>query len=148
VVEDSSVKLDNVGAYAFEKYSQESGAGWWIVGLVNIQAATKAVAAATEAQALSIDPHAVDSMLKKLTEMRDEINKVAGKSTRIATDTPLGSGYAEEVGRLNRSLGEQVLSQMVPKLTEAIDDLKAEIEKSRASYHNVDVTYETTMNKL
>jgi len=148
VVEDGGAKLDNAGGFAFEKYSQESGAGWWMVGLIDIQAATKAIAAATEAHALSIDPHAVDSMLKKLTAMQDELNKAMLKSMQLGTRTPLGGGYAEQVGQFNREIGIQVVSEFVPKLTQAIEDLKSEIKKCRDSYRQMDAAAEADMTDI
>ncbi|MFE9748463.1 hypothetical protein ACFYOT_26450 [Saccharothrix saharensis] len=146
VVEDGGAKLDNAGGYAFEKYSQESGAGWWMVGLVDIQAATKAIAAATEAQALSIDPHAVDSMLKKLTAMQDELNVASLASQQLGVLTPLGGGYAERVGQANKEIGTQVAGRFIPKLTQAIEDLKSEIEKCRVHYRHTDAAAEAAMD--
>jgi hypothetical protein len=144
VVEDGSARIDNVGEFVLEQGGQESG--WLLAGLVDIETATKALAAANEAHALSIDPHAVDSMIKKLTAMQDELDKVAGESSSIATDTPLGGGYANEVGRINHKVGTQVLTEIVPKLTQAIDDLKAEIDKSRKSYQTVDAASKNTLD--
>ena len=147
MVEDGGTKLDNAGEYALEQYSQDSGAGWWSVGLTSVTAATKALAAANEAHALSIDPHAVDSMLKKLTDMQDELAKPALQSMQVGYGTPLGRGYAEDIDQVNKQLGRYVFTDTIPKLTQAIDDLKAAIEKCRASYQNVDATNAVTINK-
>lgn len=148
MVEDGSAKLDNAGEFALQKLSRESGAGWWDLGLINIQAATRAIAAATEAHALSIDPHAVDSMLNKLAGMRDQLTTAATKASQIASSTPLGGGYAEQVGRVNSEIGREVLDQVIPKLSQAIKDLESEIDKSRASYRNVDSAHAGTMDNL
>lgn len=146
MVEDGEPPIDNAGEFALEQYSRDSGAGWWNIGLVQVVAATKALAAANEAHALSIDPHAVDAMLAKLAAMRNQLGDAVARSTLIASHTPLGGGYAEEVGRANRDLGRDVLGRVIPKLTAAIKDLEAEIEKSRASYRTVDAEYEAELN--
>lgn len=148
MVEDGGAKLDNAGEYALEQYSKGTGAGWWSLGLINITAALKAVTAANEAHALSIDPHAVDLMLKKLTLMQDNLQAAAHDSALIASSTPLGGGYAAVIGQLNRDIGHDVTSRAVPQLVQVIDDLKAEIEKSRASYKNVDATQTDAMNTI
>ncbi|MFJ6676459.1 hypothetical protein ACIQMJ_35605 [Actinosynnema sp. NPDC091369] len=148
MVEDGGAKLDNAGEFALEKLSRESGTGWWDIGLVNIRAATGAIAAATEAHALSIDPHAVDSMLAKLAAMRDELDRVTMRSTLVGSRTPLGGGYAEEVGQINREMGNEVLTRIIPQLVRAISDLGAEIEKSRASYQNMDAANQAKMDDI
>lgn len=111
-------------------------------------AATKALSAASEAQALSVDPNAVDSMIKKLTEMQDALDKVRGKAALLSTRTPLGGGYAEDIGQVNGQLGEQVVNDIIPEMMQAIDDLKVQVEKSRASYQNVDEAKAQTLNNL
>lgn len=148
MVEDGSAPIDNAGEFALEKLGRESGAGWWDLGLINIQAATRAIAAATEAHALSIDPHAVDSMLRKLTGMREELEQGARNASLVGSRTPLGGGYAEEVGQVNRELGKQVLTKTIPQLVQAIDELRAEIEKSRASYQNMDAASQAAMDDI
>ncbi|MFC5055538.1 DUF3558 family protein [Saccharothrix xinjiangensis] len=115
-----------------DQYRQQNGslAGLFTTGLSDIVAATKAVAAASEAQALSVDPHAVDSMLKKLTEMQDALAKVQRQSVQLSNKTPLGGGYAEEIGAVNGQLGEQVVGEIIPEMSRAIDDLDIEQEKA------------------
>ena len=58
----------DVGQYALEQYRQDSGGGLASVltlGLSDVVAATRALSAASEAKALSVDPQAVDSMLSR-----------------------------------------------------------------------------------
>jgi uncharacterized protein YukE len=148
VVEDGGAPIHNAGEFALETYRQESGMGWLLGGLLDLTAATKAFAAANEARALSIDPHAIDSMLAKLTGMQRELEAAANRSSQIATATPLGGGYAEYVGQVNRDVGREVLTRIIPELSRAFDDLKAEIEKSRASYRTVDDAHQGTMNNI
>jgi hypothetical protein len=118
------------------------------MGMSDVIAATKALSAASEAKALSVDPQAVDTMLKKLTEMQDTLDTIQRRSFQLSNKTPLGGGYAEEIGAVNGRLGEQVISEVIPEMVTAIDDLKAQIEKSRASYQNVDEAKAQTLNNL
>ncbi|XVS66325.1 hypothetical protein ACQPYE_09785 [Actinosynnema sp. CA-299493] len=141
----------DVGQYAFEQYRQQSGGGLvgtLTLGLSDIVAATKALAAASEAHSLSVDPHAVDSMLRKLTEMQDALGKVQRSGQVLTTHTPLGQGYAEAIGKVNSTLGQQAVGEVVPDVITAIDALKEQIEKSRASYRNVDEAKAQTFDNL
>ncbi|QFZ17638.1 hypothetical protein [Saccharothrix syringae] len=141
----------DVGQYAVEQYQQQGGgglAGLFATGLGNIVAATRAVVAASEAQALSVDPHAVDSMLRKLTEMQDALDAVQQRADFLVTRTPIGLGYAEEVGDVNAQLGRQVVGDIIPEMVKAITDLKDQIEKSRNSYQNTDEAKSQTLNNL
>ncbi len=122
--------------------------GLFTRGLGDIIEAAKAVSLAAETKALSIDPHVVDTMLKKLTDMQDALTDIQRKSSMLETKTPLGGGYAEEIGRVNGRLGEQVLRGIIPEMIEAIGDLKTQIDKSRASIQNVDEAIARTHDNL
>ncbi|MEO6086126.1 MAG: hypothetical protein ABIQ18_23750 [Umezawaea sp.] len=142
---------DNVGQYAFEQYREQGGgtlASIFTMGMSDIVAATKAIGAATEAQALSVDPHLVDTMLKKLTDMQDVVDKIQRNAHALNSETKLGGGYAQDIGRTNQQLGGQVTDKLIPDMVKAINSLKAEIEKSRATYQNSDVAHAGTFNNL
>ncbi|MBP2334622.1 hypothetical protein JOF41_000800 [Saccharothrix coeruleofusca] len=143
----------DVGQYAMEQYREQQQGGGGLAGLLTlgvgqVVAAAKALAAATEAQALSVDPHVVDAMLKKLTDMQDALDQAVGRAHVLSANTPLGGGYAEEIGRVNRQLGEQAITGVIPDMVAAIEDLKTQIEKSRASYQNVDEAKGKTFDNL
>jgi hypothetical protein len=151
VTGDNGTPTAEVGQYAFEQYRQQAGGGLaslLTMGLSDIMAATKALAAASQAQALSVDPHVVDSMLKKLTDMQDALDGIALRAERLTMRTPLGGGYAEEIGTVNAQLGKQVTTEIIPDMVKAIEDLKVQIEKSRASYQNIDEAKSQTFNNL
>lgn len=50
---------------------------------------------------------------------------------------PLGDGYAQQVSQTNMKFGQDAAKQLT-EIGKAIDSLKVQIEKSRASYKNVD----------
>lgn len=148
---DTGGLTNDVGQYALEQYRQQGGGGLmslFTMGMSDVVAATRALSAASEAQALSVDPNVVDSMVKKLTEMQDALDKIRNKAAVLTTRTPLGGGYAEEIGQVNGHLGEQVVNEIIPEMAKAIDELKVQIEKSRASYENVDEAKAQTLNNL
>lgn len=148
---DNVTPTAEVGQYAFEQYRQQAGGGLaslLTMGLSDIMAATKALAAASQAQALSVDPNVVDSMLKKLTDMQDALDKMQRRADVLTMRTPLGGGYAEQIGVVNARLGDQAMSEIIPDMVKAIDDLKTQIDKSRASYQNVDETKAQTLDNL
>ncbi|WP_447006570.1 hypothetical protein ACRAKI_08875 [Saccharothrix isguenensis] len=148
---DNGGLTGDVGQYALQQYREQGGGGLaslFTMGISDIVAATKALSAANEAQALSVDPQAVDTMLKKLTEMQDTLDKIQRHAFQLSNKTPLGGGYAEDIGIVNGQLGEQVIGEIIPEMVTAIDGLKAQIEKSRASYQNVDEAKAQTLNNL
>lgn len=116
-------------------------------GLSAIMDAGKAVAVAVETQQLSVDPHLVDAMIKKLQAMQDELEKVGLRSLELSQETKLGGGYAEVISQGNRTFGTAARQSLVDLAT-AIDELKTQIEKSRASYTNVDQAGADSLKKL
>ncbi|MEU0882205.1 hypothetical protein ABZ345_26610 [Lentzea sp. NPDC005914] len=127
-----------------------SGGSWDGIfggGLSAIVNAAKSVAVAVETQALSVDPHLVDSMIKKLTEMKDALDEVGRDAHNLSADAKLGGGYAEQISQGNRTLG-RAAQQTLKDVSKAIDDLKVQIEKSRASYKAVDQAHADSIKKL
>ena len=116
-------------------------------GLAAIAEAGKAVAVAVETQQLSVDPHLVDAMIKKLTKMQDDLDSVRRKSQSLSMNTKLGGGYAEDISQSNRTFGENAIKTLT-EMSKALEGLKTQIEKSRASYENVDQTHAGSLKKL
>ncbi|MFD4642866.1 hypothetical protein ACFWN2_36550 [Lentzea sp. NPDC058436] len=142
---------ESAQAYAMERYYAQSGGplmGFMSGGVSTILAAAKSVEAAAEAGALQHDPEAVDSAIKKLDEFAAVLEKMVRRSDRLVTKTPLGGGYAEQIGQLNREIGQAAKSEVIPDLVKAIAELKAQLDKSRKSYRNVEESTSGTMNRL
>ncbi|WP_439661346.1 type VII secretion target [Lentzea sp. HUAS TT2] len=116
-------------------------------GLSAVMDAGKAIAVAVETQQLSVDPHLVDAMIKKLTAMQDELEKVSQRSSELSQETKLGGGYAEAISKGNRTFGTAA-QQSLKDLAKAINELKTQIEKSRASYTNADQAGADSLKKL
>jgi hypothetical protein len=116
-------------------------------GLSAIVNAAKSIAVAVETQALSVDPHLVDSMIKKLTEMGDALEKIGTQAQDLSMDTKLGGGYAEAISQNNRTFG-MTAQRTLTDLAKAIQELKTQIEKSRASYQAVDQSHADALKKL
>ena len=132
---------ESAGAYALERYYAQSGGplmGMMTGGVSTIMAAAKSVQAASEAGALQHDPAAVDSAIKKLDDFEAVLEKIRRRSRILGSKTPLGGGYAAEVGNFNKAIGEMASQKVVPDLIEAIRELKAQLDKSRKSYRNVE----------
>ncbi|NGY57985.1 hypothetical protein G7043_03445 [Lentzea sp. NEAU-D13] len=130
--------------------SGKTGGAWNDIfggGLAAIVEASKTVAAAVETQALSVDPHLVDTMIKKLTAMKDVLDEVQQSALDLSADTKLGGGYAEQISQGNRTFG-RAAQQTLKDVHKAIDDLKTQIEKSRATYQNTDQTHADALKKL
>ncbi len=127
-----------------------SGGSWTDIfsgGFKAVAEASKAVAAAVETQALSVDPHLVDTMIKKLTEMKDALDEVSQKAGDLSADTKLGGGYAESISQGNRTFG-QGAQETIRSMSKALEDLKTQIQKSRASYTAVDQSHADALKKL
>jgi methyl-accepting chemotaxis protein len=116
-------------------------------GLNAIVNAAKSVAVAVETQQLSVDPHLVDAMIKKLTDMKNALEKLQSKALDLSADTKLGGGYAEQISQSNRTFG-QGAQQTLVSLAQAIESLKTQIEKSRASYTNADQAGADSLKKI
>ncbi|MDX8053581.1 type VII secretion target [Lentzea sp. BCCO 10_0798] len=140
------VTSGKVGGFA----DRASGGTWDGIfgsGLSAVMNAGKAIAVAVETQQLSVDPHLVDAMIKKLTEMKDAIDEVQQNAADLSIDTKLGGGYAEQISQNNRTFG-RAAQQTLKDLAKAIDDLKTQIEKSRASYTAADQGSADSIKKL
>jgi hypothetical protein len=145
-VSEEVVTSGKVGSFA----DKATGGSWTDIfggGLSAIVDAAKAVSVAVETQQLSVDPHLVDTMIKKLTEMKDAIDEVGRDATNLSLDTKLGGGYAEQISQGNRTFG-RAAQQTLKDVAKAIDDLKSQIEKSRASYTAVDQAHADSLKKL
>ncbi|SMD23978.1 type VII secretion target [Lentzea albidocapillata] len=127
-----------------------AGSAWDSIfggGLSAVMDAGRAVAAAVETQQLSVDPQLVDAMIKKLTEMSDALENVAMNAGDLSMDTKLGGGYAEAISQGNRTFGQAAQKTLVD-MAKAIESLKTQIEKSRASYKAVDQSSADALKKL
>lgn len=116
-------------------------------GVGAIVEAGRAVAVAVETQALSVDPHLVDTMIKKLAEMQSVLQEVQFRSLDLSADTKLGGGYAEKISQNNRMFGQEG-QKTLKSVHDAIEALKTQIEKSRASYKAVDQAGADSLKKL
>ncbi|MDX8055267.1 hypothetical protein SK571_38335 [Lentzea sp. BCCO 10_0798] len=142
---------ESAQAYALERYYAQFGGplmGIMTGGVSTIMAAAKSVQAASEAGALQHDPEAVDSAIKKLEDFEAVLGKIQRKAGRLATKTPLGGGYADQIGKINERIGEAVRSEVIPDLINAIGELKAQLDKSRKSYRNVEESTSGTLEQL
>ncbi|HEX8867636.1 MAG TPA: hypothetical protein VF821_18400 [Lentzea sp.] len=116
-------------------------------GAAEIAAAGKAVAAAAGSGAFSVDPAVVDSMIKKLIEMAEELGSIRRRSRELSPDTKLGGGYAEVISKASAQFGETAATQIQDAIRE-VNALKTQIEKSRASYQAVDQAHSDSLKNL
>lgn len=140
------VTSGKAGSFA-ERASGGAWDGIFSGGLTAIMDAGKAVAVAVETQQLSVDPQLVDAMIKKLTAMKDAIDDVQQRAADLSVDAKLGGGYAEQISQNNRTFG-RAAQQTLKDMAKAIDDLKVQIEKSRASYTAADQGSADSLKKL
>ncbi|MGW6446531.1 hypothetical protein [Lentzea sp. NPDC055074] len=140
------VTSGKVGGFA----DKASGGAWDSIfsgGLNAIMDAGKAVAVAVETQQLSVDPQLVDAMIKKLTAMQDEVEKILRKRANLSLQMKLGGGYAENIAKSNTDFGTAAIKQ-IEDVARAIESLKTQIDKSRASYENVDQAASDSLEKI
>lgn len=116
-------------------------------GAADVSAASKIVATAVDSKSLKVDPQLVDSMVKKLLQMEDLLADVRSGSHHLSIDTKLGSGYAAEISKNNTKFGEAATKQLAD-IEREIASLRTQIEKSRASYQNVDQAHADSLKKL
>ncbi|MGW4113128.1 hypothetical protein ACWEFJ_19845 [Actinosynnema sp. NPDC004786] len=143
MVEDGSAPIDNIHVTASESTNEDIRTDWLSDGVRQVAEAVTAVVTA-RAKGVSIDTRDINAMISTLTAMQEQLAKAGYNASFVATDTPLGGGYAEHIGRSNREMGRRALEDVIPQLTQRMDELKAELDRSRASYKNVDATAEDT----
>jgi hypothetical protein len=150
-VTGESSAQESAQAYALERFHAQAGgplAGLMTGGVSTILAAARSVEAAAEAGALQHDPEAVDTAIKKLDDFANVLDRIRQRAARLATKTPLGGGYADQIGKLNEGIGEAARTDVIPDLIRAIGELKVQLDKSRKSYRNVEEGTSGTMNRL
>lgn len=143
---EEAVTSGKVGSFA-DRASGSTWDGIFGSGLSAVMDAGRAIAVAVETQQLSVDPQLVDAMIKKLTGMKDAIDEVQQSAADLSIDAKLGGGYAEQISQNNRTFG-RAAQQTLKDLAKAIDDLKTQIEKSRATYAAVDQGSADSLKKL
>jgi formate dehydrogenase assembly factor FdhD len=116
-------------------------------GAADIAAAGKAVAAGIGSGAFSVDPAVVDSMIKKLRDIKDVLSELVNAKAELTADTKLGGGYAQTMSQLNKQFGESATKQVVDT-AKAIQSLIDQVEKSRASYQNADQAHAASLKNL
>lgn len=116
-------------------------------GAADISTATRAVAAANASGTFSVDPATVDNMIKKLRGMKDALGDVQRAKTDLTADTKLGGGYAQSMSKLNQQFGTTAIAQLID-IAKAIDSLIEQLQKSRASYQNVDRSHADSLKNL
>lgn len=143
MVEDGSAPIDNIHVTTPERINEEIGTDWLSDGVRQVAEAVTAVVTA-RTHGMSVDTRDIDAMISTLTSMQEQLTMAINGTSFIATATPLGGGYAEHVGRSNREMGKRAIEDVLPQLFQRMDELKAELEKSRSSYRNVDATVRDT----
>ncbi|PWK89447.1 hypothetical protein C8D88_102720 [Lentzea atacamensis] len=116
-------------------------------GVAEISTATKAVATGVASGTFSVDPSAVDSMIKKLRDMKDALGEIQRRKQQLTADTKLGGGYAQAISEINKQFGQSAISQ-ITDIGKAIDSLIEQLEKSRTSYRNVDQAHADSLKHL
>lgn len=79
--------------------------------------------------------------------MQEELERIMERSNELSKDTKLGDGYAQQVSNANTIFGQKASQQLI-NATKVIESLKTQIEKSRASYQNVDQSHADSLKKL
>jgi hypothetical protein len=91
--------------------------------------------------ALKVDPQTGDATLKFLSDIQDLVDKMQADVGKIATRTPLGGGFGEEVGRFNQRLAtgdSNSAQEVLTKFAEELTRLREAVTMSMASYRSMD----------
>jgi hypothetical protein len=87
--------------------------------------------------ALKVDPQTGDATLKFLDEVRNLTAKMLGQTNNVAIRTPLGGGFAEEIGAFNQQLaagGSNSARELLLRFSEELEALKTAVAESMKSY--------------
>jgi hypothetical protein len=91
--------------------------------------------------ALKVDPQTGGSTLKFLTEVQNMTAKMLRQTDNVSVRTPLGGGFAEEIGTFNQQLaagGSNSARELLLKFSEELEQLKRAVAESMKSYAATD----------
>jgi hypothetical protein len=87
--------------------------------------------------ALKVDPQTGDTTLKFLTEVQNMTAKMLRQTNNAAVRTPLGGGFAQEIGAFNQQLaagGSNSARDLLLKFSAELEQLKTAVAESMKSY--------------
>ena len=87
--------------------------------------------------ALKVDPQTGDTTLKFLDEVQNMTAKMLRQTNNVAVRTPLGGGFAEEIGAFNRQLaagGSNSAREQLLKFSAELEQLKTAVAESMKAY--------------
>jgi hypothetical protein len=98
--------------------------------------------------ALQVDPSTGETTLKFLNEVQSLAAKALGQVNQVSVKTPLGGGFANDIGAFNQGLaigGPNPAQEVLARFTAEIELLKEAVAKSMESYRRTDSGNAATM---
>ncbi|MCP2163463.1 hypothetical protein [Goodfellowiella coeruleoviolacea] len=106
-------------------------------GIGDISNKITAVAAAARAGQFAVSPDKAEAMTKELNNTLDTIDQMRSQVEVISRETPLGRGYAEQIGSTNASVG-QTAADVLVEFAQRVATLRDSVRQSVANYRRVD----------
>jgi hypothetical protein len=110
-----------------------------VFGRIGLTAANLIDAAG--AGAFAMEPDSAQAVMRRLTEVQDEVTKMKDQALRAAVDPKFGGGYAEDVGRYvqDRAAGQSgSAEEVLTQFWEELEQLKTAIARSIGNYQALD----------
>ena len=122
-----------------------AGIGTTIAGMA------KSLQASTAAGQFALSEDTVTEIINQLTKVQDEARTIRATVFRAALPTPLGDGYAKQVGAFNEQLasgGENSADDLLSKFVDQLDELKNAVSQSIGNYLGTDQESAGGMNAV
>ncbi|HEV2780722.1 MAG TPA: hypothetical protein VGX25_15135 [Actinophytocola sp.] len=91
--------------------------------------------------ALKVDPTTGETTLRFLNQVQDMVDAMLRRSDEVGVKTPLGGGFAEEVGAFNQRLasgGPRSAKEVLTTFRRELEELKAAVAASMAAYRSTE----------
>ncbi|WP_188316559.1 hypothetical protein [Solihabitans fulvus] len=127
--------------------SPSDNAAFGIVGVIqDFGARADGLAAAARAGQFAVSPDLAQAMAKQFDDMIDTISLMREKSRILTTKTPLGGGYADQIGDVNAKVG-QLAADLLTDFHKRVQGLRESVLKSVANYRSVDQNATNALQK-
>lgn len=96
---------------------------------------------AASSGALQVDPSTGETTLKFLDQVRDMVDTMVRRSDEVGVKTPLGGGFADEVGTFNQRLavdGPNSAKEVLLTFRRELEALRGAVVESMAAYQSTD----------
>jgi hypothetical protein len=118
-----------------EQHREGDGGGGWLGNVIDT---VDGMVAAAEAGAFAVSPDTGQAIIKQLTEVQDQVDKMLRTGGLGAMRQELGGGYAANIATFNRRVTDDGLSTTLVQFAQELEQLKTAVGRSIGNYASTD----------